>query len=196
VKADKALQSGAARRRYCYLRLTLLMLLFGTLSPAHASETKECDSHFAADLWSETDIRIAGIDLVGTACPSAHSMVRLGVSYYADDKFAYRGVTAGGRLYMGRVLSPYVGLGFLGGYAETEQSAHGDGVDNDGDGSVDESGENKAFRDTSVFAFPEIGVIFQPGRFGVTIAARRFYGREFNGDVIYSVGLSLALGAE
>ncbi len=56
-------------------------------------------------------------------------------------------------------ISPYAGMGLFYGYSETEEKADEDNIDNDGDGLVDESGENRTVvNDWMATFYPEIGV--------------------------------------
>jgi hypothetical protein len=169
-------------------RLAIAVLLLAA-APAHARD--ECDAHLVAEFWSQREWRIAGLDAAMTTCPTEYSMVRAGFSYYGTHAFLYEGITASGRLKIGDTLAPWIGVGVLAGIAE-DRGADDDGLDNDGDGTVDEAGEAN-IRDASLFGYPEVGLTWQPGAFGLTVAARKFYGREFDGDVIYSFGISLAI---
>lgn len=143
------------------------------------------------ELWAQEDGKLAGMDAAVTACPNDFTGVHLGASYYADRDFAYKGVTASLRLQHGEVFAPFVGLGVLVGSAERETDGTHDGVDNNGDGLVDEPGERRRLMAFSAYAYPEAGLSLWTERGGVTVSARRFYGSELTGSLIYNVGFTL-----
>ena len=169
-----------------------LLAVVATAAPAQARD--ECDPHLVAEVWSQHAWRIAGLDAAVTTCPNAFMMFRAGFSYYGTHDFLYEGMTSSGRLKIGDTFMPWIGVGVLAGVAE-DRGADDDGLDNDGDGTVDESDEAN-IRDVSLFGYPEVGLTWQPGAFGLTVAARKFYGREFDGDIIYSFGVSLEMDSE
>jgi hypothetical protein len=160
----------------------------------HRGARQRGDTRGVVEVWADEEPRIAGLDFSVIACPTPYGEYRLGLSYFSTEDYLYEGLTTSARIRIGGVLAPFFGAGLLVGVSEKDESADSDGKDNDGDGSIDESGEEDELRDFSAFIYPEIGVTFQPSWFGITLAARRLYGREFDGDVIYSVGVSMLLG--
>ena len=165
--------------------------------PLAAAAGDTCDDVGTVEAWAEPgpEARIAGLDAGIVSCTARYFAVKAGVSYYGYDGDVFQGVTGSVRLQAGTVLIPYVGAGLLAGLASLDESAADDGVDNDGDGNVDEPGEEIEIQDASAFLFPEVGLRFAPGRtFGLSITARRYYGREFTGEVIYGIGVTLRPG--
>lgn len=118
--------------------------------------------------------------------------MRVGFSWF-DHDHAYEGVSGSARLRAGGVLSVFAGAGLLVGKADRDVSD--DGRDNDGDGTVDEDDEEETF-DLTAFVYPEAGVTLHAAGIGITASARRFFGEEFNGDVIYSVGITAGFGGD
>lgn len=170
----------------------ICLFLFYISFCAHASANL-CERKTTAEFWAEKDVKIAGIDVTYTLCPNLLSETRIGVTYYADDEFLYQGVTSSARLKFGDVISPYMGLGFLAGSAEKTVDASADGIDNNNDRVIDESGEKITIQQLSGFMYPEVGVAFHAGRLGITFSARRYYGSAFSGNLIYSFGMVFEL---
>ncbi len=74
-----------------------------------------------------------------------------------DDVFL--GADTGIRFELGTVVSPFIGLGGYYGYHVENSPADDDELDNDGDGQVDEDGEEDARIDRSVATiYPEAGI--------------------------------------
>lgn len=167
-------------------------LLLWVLCCLPGTALANCDEHLTVEAWADDSGRIAGLEASVAACPHDYDEYRVGVSYFAYDDL-YEGVSGSARLRAGDVLSVFAGAGLLVGKAEEE--ADDDGVDNDGDGTVDESGEEE-IHDLTAFVYPEVGLALHAAGVGLTVSARRFYGEEFSGDVIYSVGISMGFGGD
>ena len=76
-------------------RCVALILL--TLLPA-LGYASPCKPQFEGAFWAEKDLRIVGLDAAYSACPNWFSGVRVGASYFADERFEYKGVTGSLRL--------------------------------------------------------------------------------------------------
>ena len=152
-----------------------------------------CERKAVAEFWAEKDLKIGGIDVTYTICPSWFSEIRGGVSYYADKEFLYQGIASSARFKYGEVISPYIGLGLLAGSAEKTVDASADGIDNNKNGVIDESDETKTLKQLSGFIYPEVGVALYAGSLGITLSARRYYGSAFSGNLIYSLGIVFEL---
>jgi len=76
--------------RYIALILLTLFPVLGYASP--------CKPQFEEAFWAEKDMRIVGLDAAYSACPNRSSGVRVGASYFADERFEYKGVTGSLRL--------------------------------------------------------------------------------------------------
>ena len=76
--------------RYIALILLTLFPVLGYASP--------CKPQFEGAFWAEKDMRIVGLDAAYSACPNRSSGVRVGASYFADERFEYKGVTGSLRL--------------------------------------------------------------------------------------------------
>jgi hypothetical protein len=163
------------------LLLTFLPVL-GYASP--------CKPQFEGAFWAEKDLRIVGLDAAYSACPSWFSGVRVGASYFADERFEYTGVTGSLRLQAGETLSPFVGLGMLVGRASHEVDASTDNLDNNRNGQIDEPGETYMKHEFSAVLYPEVGIAWYTRVIGITLSARRYYSSTFSGNIIYSLGFS------
>jgi hypothetical protein len=172
----------------------LISLLFVSLLVTDVAIADSCDSHAALEIWAEEQFRIVGLDVSASKCPVNFVELRGGVSYYADTDFLYEGITASGRLRLGRAVSPYIGMGVLAGVGENESVADGDGIDNDGDGVIDERGEEMTVYGASAFVYPEAGIEIFSNGLGIKFSARKYYGLEFDGNLIISVGFVYGLG--
>lgn len=170
-------------------RVALLAL---AVTPA---TTLACVPYGEGALWGEADSRVVGADLAYQSCAGRFGSLRMGLSYYADDEFIYKGVTGAARFLFGSTVAPFVGVGLLAGTAERDLDASLDGVDNNGNGTIDEPYEKDTEYEASGFLYPEAGVSVQVGGAGFTVSARRYYGAAFSGDLIYSVGIHVPLGA-
>ena len=76
--------------RYIALILLTLFPVLGYASP--------CKPQFEGAFWAEKDMRIVGLDAAYSACPNRSSGVRVGASYFADERFEFKGVTGSLRL--------------------------------------------------------------------------------------------------
>ncbi|MBA3023424.1 MAG: hypothetical protein FP821_05945 [Sideroxydans sp.] len=169
-----------------------LLLAMLTFWPA-VSHAAPCKPQFEGAFWAEKDLRIVGLDAVYSACPSWFSGVRVGASYFADERFEYKGVTSSARLQVGEHISPFVGLGVLVGMASHEVDASTDKLDNDRNGQIDEPGEMYMKHEFSAVLYPEIGIAWYTRVIGITLSARRYYSSTFSGNIIYSLGFSYPL---
>jgi hypothetical protein len=171
------------------LRTALALVVLLTLSGR--ASARPCESRGEVAFWSEQDLRILGVDLAYAECPAAWAELRAGLSYFADDEFLYSGVSGSARLQAGELLSPFIGIGLLAGVAERDVDVSDDGRDNDLDGTVDEAGEEVREYSASGFLFPEAGLTLRLGASALSLSARRYYGSEFSGEVIYSLGIGV-----
>ena len=169
-----------------------LALLLLVVLPAY-SYASPCKPQIEGAFWAEKDLRIVGLDTAYIACPNSFSAVRMGASYFADERFAYKGVTSSVRLRYGEYLSPFVGLGVLFGVASHEVDASKDGMDNNHNGQIDEPGEKYLKSDFSAVLYPEVGIAWYTRVIGITLSARRYYSSTFSGNIIYSIGFSTPL---
>lgn len=174
----------ALRPVAAFLLLTCLPIL-GNAAP--------CKPQFEGAFWAEKDFRIAGVDAAYSTCPSRFSGVRVGASYFADERFEYKGVTSSVRLQVGETLSPFAGLGVLVGMASHEADASTDKLDNNRNGQVDEPGETYMKHEFSAVLYPEVGIAWYTRVIGITLSARRYYSSTFSGNIIYSIGFSTPL---
>ncbi len=62
------------------------------------------------------------------------------------------------RIQMPTRLSPFAGIGIFGAFSSTEESATHDGIDNDNDLFIDESGETKDVMKGLLTIYPEVGI--------------------------------------
>jgi len=162
--------------------------MLGAGGPALA----KCDEYLAVEFWADGKGRIAGIEGSVFACPHDFDEYRVGYSIFAFDD-VYEGISGSARLRVGDVVSAFAGVGLLVGRADRD--ADSDGIDNDGDGAVDEAGEEDSYSLTA-FAYPEAGLAFHTPWIGLTLSTRKFFGEDFNGDIIYSAGISWAFGGD
>ncbi len=173
------------------IRSALLWLLLTSL-PA-ISYAAPCKPQFEGAFWAEKDLRIVGLDAAYSACPSWFSGVRVGASYFADERFEYKGVTSSVRLQYGEHVSPFVGVGVLVGMASHQADATQDRLDNDRNGQIDEPGETYMKHEFSAVLYPEVGIAWYTRVIGITLSARRYYSSTFSGNIIYSLGFSTPL---
>lgn len=148
-----------------------------------------CEPQGEFALWAESDFKIVGGDLAYDVCPNEFSSFRVGLSYFADNKFVYEGLTAAVRFRYGEEWAPFVGVGVLAGSFSRKLDASTDGVDNNQNGVIDEWSEQATQSETSGYLYPEVGINWYAGRVGLTLSARRYYGTRFSGNYIYSLGV-------
>jgi hypothetical protein len=173
-------------------RWLVALLMAVTCGTADArARSNSCESRGEVAFWSEESAKILGIDLAYSHCPASYLELREGLSYYADDRYLYSGVSGSIRLQAGDWFSPYVGVGVLAGVAEKDRDVSDDGRDNDNDGTTDENGEEDTIYAANAFLFPEAGLTLRAGASAITLSARRYYGSEFSGEVIYSLGIGV-----
>ncbi|GAB6094804.1 hypothetical protein JCM14469_10560 [Desulfatiferula olefinivorans] len=129
-----------------------------------------------------------------------HLSLRGGVAFLASERFddVFGGANAGVRLSLfshRTVATPFIGMGLFGGYTKKKESADNDGEDNDEDGRVDESGEEKdVIDDVIACIYPEAGVRIRlspqcrltvSGRYLVTTEGRENDSSVFNLGVVF-----------
>jgi len=158
-----------------YLKRVLwIVLLMHFLSTAaldlHAGENSpsELKTGPYLEIGGQTDPAAVGVGLGGFKYNYRYLSTRLALyvlgSESIDDIFF--GADAGFRLDLGTLVSPFVGLGGYYGYHTEYVPAEDDKLDNDGDGQVDEAGEQDAQIDRSVASiYPEAGVHIWIDRF-------------------------------
>ncbi|MFC1849515.1 hypothetical protein ACFL27_04820, partial [candidate division CSSED10-310 bacterium] len=119
-----------------------------------------------------------------------------GFSFLASEDFDdfFGGLELAMRASFPTRISPFVGLGLFAGYSNKYVSADEDGIDNDGDGEVDESGEeDKVIDNVLASIYPEAGSHFWiTDFFRLTLTAEYHYtteGRDHD-YLIYRVGFS------
>lgn len=173
------------------IRSTTALLVL-TLLPA-LSCASPCEPQFEGAFWAERDLRIVGVDAAYSSCPNWFSGVRVGASYFADQKFEYKGMTGALRLQVGETLSPFAGVGMLLGMASHQADATQDHLDNDRNGQIDEPGETYMQHEFSAVLYPEVGIAWYTRWIGITLSARRYYSSTFSGNLIYSIGFSTPL---
>ena len=167
--------------------------LFFVLFICGNAAAEPCKSQITGELWAENSYKIMGVDLTSSICPTWFTGLRAGISYYADERYLYEGLTGSARFQYGDRLTPFIGIGILAGIAEKEVDASGDGIDNNQNGFIDEYGEKKKLYETNAFLYPEVGVTLYTKKLGYTISARQYYGSKFVGNVIISFGLVIQI---
>jgi hypothetical protein len=142
------------------LRIVLLILfVFSFPGYLFAEETGPSGPYI--EIGGQTDPAAIGVGLGAYNYNYRHLTTRLAVyvlgSESVDDVFL--GADAGFRMALGTPVSPFIGLGGYYGYHSEQISAEDDGLDNDGDGQVDEGGEKDARIDRSMASvYPEAGL--------------------------------------
>jgi hypothetical protein len=88
-------------------------------------------------------------------------MMKGGLGFLLSENFkdVFVGTHLGMRLCVPGKISPFIGVGVFGGYTKKEFNADDDGIDNDGDGKIDEPGEKDTEIDDVIGTFyPEAGI--------------------------------------
>lgn len=141
--------------------LILLMLLCGPLAPAFAEvEWADRGCAFIGGDMSKHPYSIAlevGAEAYAGEVLSLNGSLTL--LSHEDVEETLGGLKLGVRAALPARISPFVGLGAYYGYAEESRDADEDGIDNDGDGFIDEAGEDESVVTSSMAtAYPEIGL--------------------------------------
>jgi hypothetical protein len=178
--------------KHTYLKSSALAVVAFTLffRPGHADS---CSPHTNFDLWADEEDAIAGMDVAYSNCLSEFSNFRFGLSYFSDDGVAYEGFTASFRLQHGDTIVPFFGIGALVGFSEDSVPATNDGIDNNGDGFIDEPGETVTQREGNAFFYPEAGIAFYVNGIGASLSARQYFGENLSGNIIHSLGISIRI---
>lgn len=182
--------SGEVRKMGISNTLTKVLLYVALCSTSQWVFAYECRSYVSGDLWAGKEVNLVGLDAAMTKCFGDFGEARFGLSYYANDEFLYQGMTASARARAGQAVSAYIGMGMLVGEAEKEVDASHDGVNNDGDQYIDEADETRTLYDANLFVYPEAGLEIFLGDFGIVVAAKKYYGVTFDGEMIYSIGIA------
>jgi hypothetical protein len=166
-------------------KIAPVFLILSTVSYADT-----CTMHGNIDAWAGRDSKIFGADASATECYDHLRSYRVGLSYYSDGDFLYTGLTGSFRLQYGKYISPFIGIGALVGFGEKEVNASHDGRDNNHDGYIDEDYEKDTVYAGSAFVYPEAGFSIYTGSIGFSMTARQYFGENFHGDIIYSLGVN------
>lgn len=151
-----------------------------------------CGATVETDMWIAGSAQMIGADIAVDGCSWGFLKARGGASYYNYNDYNYSGVTVAVRLQANGVVAPFVGAGLIAGVGEQAIAADRDGKDNDNDGIADEPGEEAETR-SSLFLYPEAGIVLNFGdSFALTLTGKRYYGDEFSGETIISVGVQTA----
>jgi hypothetical protein len=117
-----------------------------------------------------------------------------GFGFLASEQFddVFVGFNLGVRIGFDSAVTPFVGAGVFAGYSKKNVKADNDGEDNDGDGAVDEPGEEDEVIDNVIAsAYPEMGFIVKTSNTSHVILSGRYVmtteGRSEN-FWLYSVG--------
>ena len=142
------------------LILNFLLFTFPYLS-ARANDTTIDKAGTYLEIGGQTDPTAVGAGLGAFNYNYSYLSTRLALyvlgSESIDDVFL--GADTGIRFELGTVFSPFIGLGGYYGYHVENSPAEDDELDNDGDGQVDEDGEEDARIDRSVATiYPEAGL--------------------------------------
>ncbi len=149
------------------IKIILIVILAGIVSfwltlQAHASDKYYRKQGVSIDLGGRTDpLAIGGeISILGEIYDRVSFKAGLSFLGLENDNL-FGGYTMGIQYRTGHRLSPFIGLGAFYGYSERKDDAEDDNIDNDNDGFVDESGEEKeVIDDTIASLYPEIGMHF------------------------------------
>lgn len=120
---------------------------------------------------------------------------RVGVSFFiSEDTGIYGGIEGGIRSEMKSRIAPFVGAGLMLGSWTEYELAESDGIDNDGDGSVDEAGEEEEVTDYLGAIYPEIGLhLWLTESLRITASTRYYITSKGRGSDRRLSGIGLAL---
>ena len=113
------------------------------------------------EIGGQTDPTAVGVGLGAFNYNYRYLSTRLAMYILGSESIddAFLGAETGIRFELGTVVSPFIGLGGYYGYHVENSPAEDDELDNDGDGQVDEDGEEDARIDKSVATiYPEAGL--------------------------------------
>ncbi|MBU1172749.1 MAG: hypothetical protein KKD44_24590 [Proteobacteria bacterium] len=147
---------------------TIFLILFLCTTPSvHAQEEPEAAPENVGiyiELGAGNDPDVMGGEIGMFGYTSDHLSLRGGIAFLASERFddVFSGASAGFRLNLfapkARV-SPFIGMGIFAGYTKEEEPAEDDGLDNDDDGTIDESGEKKEIIENVIGTiYPEAGL--------------------------------------
>lgn len=164
--------------------VAFLMCAFAT--PAACYTDPPPKGGFYVELGGREEPDAIGGEIGGYGYINDNVSARLGLALLASESFddVFTGISAGMRFCLDAPLTPFVGFGVFGGWAREKVGAANDGVDNDGDGLVDETGEQKeVVSDVLASVYPEVGVhlwasdrtrLTLSGKYQVTTEGRDF----------------------
>lgn len=116
------------------------------------------------ELGAGADPNVMGGEIGIFGYANDHLSIRGGIAFLASERFddVFSGANLGVRLNLfsqKAVVSPFIGMGLFAGYTKEEEGAEDDGIDNDDDGTIDESGEKKEIiEDVIGTVYPEVGI--------------------------------------
>ncbi len=138
-------------------------MLLLTIPPlnARADDTVSHKAGTYLEVGGQTDPTAVGVGLGAFKYNYRYLSTRLAIYVLGSESIdeVFLGADMGFRLELGTVVSPFIGLGGYYGYHVENTPAEDDKLDNDGDGQVDEAGEQDARIDRSVATiYPETGL--------------------------------------
>lgn len=143
----------------------VFVIIFFSLSSSAYAQSNPDTSRIRGGLYVELGGRSHpdsfGGELGIYAYTPEHLSLRVGLALLASESFedVFAGGNLGARYNFGKRFSPFIGFGVFAGYSEETLSAEDDGIDNDEDGYIDESGEKKEVVDNVIGSiYPELGI--------------------------------------
>ena len=111
-----------------------------------------------AQVRPDVDRAMAGAEVGIERYMTSYATARGALSAYLGVDEGFAGLDLGMRLQTPTRIAPFVGVGTFQGGSRGVELAHWDGVDNDGDGFIDEFGEEKSTVDNWLsVVYPELG---------------------------------------
>ncbi|MBT8375057.1 MAG: hypothetical protein KJN80_09120 [Deltaproteobacteria bacterium] len=150
-------------RKSTWLLSTVLALGLFAVAPLKAQDhnTTGAKAGTYLEIGGQTDPTAVGVGLGAFNYNYRYLSTRLALYMLGSESIndVFLGADAGIRLELGTLVSPFIGLGGYYGYHVENTPAEDDNLDNDGDGQVDEAGEEDARIDRSVASiYPEAGL--------------------------------------
>ncbi len=151
---------------------------------------------FVFNLSSSEEFDALHGEIMAEAYANPYISYRGGLSIFlSHETDIHGGIEGGVRCLPPLPVSPFIGAGLFLGRWTYYKSADNDGVDNDDDHVVDESGEQDAVRDYLFAVYPEVGVYLWLNDSTRLTGTLRYYvttdGRESD-RLMYGIGLGFA----
>lgn len=179
------------------MKAQLILIILSCCMAVHAKadDVNEKTEQVTISLHRSDEFDALQGEVMGEGPITEYLTGRAGLSFFlSDDTGLHGGIEGGVRGELPGLVSPFVGAGMFLGRWTDDELADSDGIDNDGDGIVDEVGEEEELVDYLAAVYPELGIhLWLTKSIRVTFSTRYYVTSKGRGSDRKMSGLGLAV---